>query len=172
MFENDAPKRTMWRITSNNDFVATGLPEYGDYLQILDPRALKTDRSEIFFFIAASTLGTDNNFSSIENNFFFSHLGSEIVLYDYPHSSDVTGNHITHDHDVVIDSDGFTHQEVAAFHSKKISQFGEYIREGIASALQQIPLLGRFLAHSTVNYWDQLRPYCTGSNASGLSTDQ
>ncbi|KAF9515674.1 hypothetical protein BS47DRAFT_1445235 [Hydnum rufescens UP504] len=32
IFKKGDLKRTMWRITSNDDFVATGLPEYGDYL--------------------------------------------------------------------------------------------------------------------------------------------
>jgi len=134
IFEKGAPKRTMWRITSNDDFVATGLPEYGDYLYILDPKALATDR---------------------KNNLFFSHFGTEIVLYDYPHSSNVTGNHVTHNHEIVIDST-FTRDEVAAFQSKKISQLGEWIRVTRGTLIQQIPLIGRFIAHFPGYYWDQL----------------
>ncbi|KAF9517145.1 hypothetical protein BS47DRAFT_1483567 [Hydnum rufescens UP504] len=134
IFKKDDLKRTMWRITSNDDFVATGLPEYGDYLYISDPNALKTDR---------------------ENNLFFSHFGSEIVLYDYPYSSNVTGNHLRYNHKVVINS-AFTRKEVAQFQGKKMSKFRENIRVTIRTAIQQIPLIGRFIAHFPPYYWDQL----------------
>ncbi|KAF9515678.1 hypothetical protein BS47DRAFT_1381340 [Hydnum rufescens UP504] len=125
MFEKGAPERTMWRITSNGDVVATGLPEFGDYLHILDPKSLKTHR---------------------KNNLFLSHFGSEIVLHDHPHRSTVTGKHLTPKHTVVIDSE-FSLADVVEFQKQKVSQWGEYLRVATGSVIQQLPLLGRIIAH-------------------------
>jgi hypothetical protein len=126
--DSDRPK-TMWRITSNRDIVATGLPEIGDWTSI-NP--------------------------SPNNGFAYAHLGTEIELLDAPASSRLAGNHLVRGSLVRIESE-FTPEEIEEQRQKKYrSNPQERKRELTGKALQRIPLLGRLFAHLTVYYWDQL----------------
>ncbi|KAF9511085.1 hypothetical protein BS47DRAFT_1347099, partial [Hydnum rufescens UP504] len=146
----DTPERTMWRITSNDDFVATGLPEFGDYQHLFDPKALQKVESQA-------------------NNFFYAHLGAEIILYDRPSPSTVAGNHLTNGHPVQLHSYHFTPEEISKAYDKQKSKLGETVREKIGVVLQLIPVLGRFIAHSTVTFRTNLT-VLRSVNASGLYT--
>jgi len=128
MAEDKKRPKTMWRITSNGDAVATCLPELGDIKDI--------------------------NISP-NNAFAFAHLGTEIKMRDSPHSSHVTGNHITHGSTVAITS-AFSKDEIAVQRAQHLALPGEHKREAIGTLLQKIPILGRIIAHLTVHYWDQL----------------
>jgi len=120
--------KTMWRITSNGDAVATCLPELGDIKNVnLSPN----------------------------NAFAFAHLGTEIKMRDHPYSSHVTGNHVTRGSLVSIVS-AFTAKEIADQRAQHLAQPGEQKRETIGIMLQKIPVIGRFVAHCTIYYWDQL----------------
>ncbi|KAF9515684.1 hypothetical protein BS47DRAFT_1391347 [Hydnum rufescens UP504] len=146
IFEQGAPKRTMWRITSNDDFVATGLPEFGDHLPISDIESLHTDR---------------------KNNLFFSHFGIEIVLYDHPHSSSVPDHRLTPKHTVVIDS-AFTQAEIrfcrpAAPPSRKDHRsLPQYVlclslEADISLTDRPTPPINRSPSAAPIaHYWDQL----------------
>ncbi|KAF8323587.1 Alpha/Beta hydrolase protein [Cantharellus anzutake] len=128
MFGDSKRIKTMWRITSNDDAVATLLPELGDYnsLQI-----------------------------SPNNGFAFAHLGTELKLRNEPDNSNVAGNHITYGTTVHLDS-AFSKEEIAKQRAEHLAQPGEAKRELIGVFLQKIPLIGRLIAHCTIYYWDQL----------------
>jgi hypothetical protein len=118
----------MWRVTNRNDFVATGLPAFGD----------------------------SDKYPFDENNLFgFSHLGIEIFMMSQPHASGVQGNRVKAygNFDVRITSK-FDQDEVVA--QRQAAERGGLTLWKVYSALQDIPLVGRLAAHATVNYYDQL----------------
>ncbi|KIO27368.1 hypothetical protein M407DRAFT_191699 [Tulasnella calospora MUT 4182] len=125
--DSDVP-RTMWRVTNRDDFVATGLPAFGD----------------------------DDKYAFDENNLFgFSHLGIEIFMKSGPHASGVKGNRVkTYGNFEVHITSKFSQEEVVA--QRKLAEKHKLTLLKIYSALQLIPLVGRLAAHATVNYYDQL----------------
>ncbi|KAF8330366.1 Alpha/Beta hydrolase protein [Cantharellus anzutake] len=134
MFNDSKGIKTMWRITSNGDAVATCLPELGDY-----------DGFQI----------------SPNNGFAFAHLGTELKMRDKPYNSNVTGNHIAFGTIVHLDS-AFTKGEIAKQRAERLAQYGEVARELKGKILQKIPIIGRLIAHCTVHYWDQLDRVAVG----------
>lgn len=128
MLEDPKKPKTMWRITSNGDFVATCLPELGDYTSIA---------------------------VSPTNAFAFAHLGTEIKLRDYPRTPNATGNHIYYGSDIHIESK-FTKEEILAQREASLARPGEKDRIVLGQWLQAIPLIGRVIAHGCVFYWDQM----------------
>lgn len=136
-----AHARTMWRIRNAGDAVATLLPQLGD-------------RADL-----ATKLSPTNPAA-------FAHLGAEIIMKDYPHSSEVASpcNHFlgtpsdyARQPAVHVDvRSEFTKGEIKAQRAKRLMEMGEALREILFVGAEQIPLIGRFLAHDTVLYWDQL----------------
>ncbi|KAG8947106.1 hypothetical protein FRC04_010957 [Tulasnella sp. 424] len=135
--ENDIP-RTLWRITNRNDAVATGLPALGD---------------------------SDKYPYNPDNLFFFSHIGVGLHLQSTPSQTQVEGNHITRAGQDPLDlrvhiSSSFTADELR-------QQRATAERQGLTisrmySVLQNIPLVGRLLAHAPPNYYDQLDKLALG----------
>jgi hypothetical protein len=128
MIEKKKEIKTMWRITSNGDVVATCLPQLGD------------DRS-----IAVSP----------NNAFAFAHLGANIIMKDHPTVNNVSGHHMLYGSPVSIKSK-FTADQIAQMRAEHLAIPGEARREQIGVFLQKIPLIGRVIAHCTIFYWDQL----------------
>ncbi|KAF8323287.1 alpha/beta-hydrolase [Clavulina sp. PMI_390] len=128
MSEDPAKPKTMWRITSNWDAVATCLPELGDYTSI-----------------AVST----------NNAFAFAHLGTELKLRNYPLMPNATGNHLYYGVNIFMETK-FTKDEILAQRATALAKSGEQQRIRLGDWLQAIPIMGRAIAHSCVNYWDQL----------------
>ncbi|KAF8310018.1 alpha/beta-hydrolase [Clavulina sp. PMI_390] len=120
--------KTMWRITSNGDVVATLLPDLGDRRSI--------------------TVSPNNAFA-------FAHLGAELIMKDHPKNNNVSGSHMLYGSPVSVHSK-FSPQEIAAQRAAHLLQPGEQRREQIGVLIQKIPLIGRVAAHATVFYWDQL----------------
>ncbi|KAF8305567.1 alpha/beta-hydrolase [Clavulina sp. PMI_390] len=120
--------KTMWRVTSNGDFVATLLPELGDHY--------------------STSVGPDNAFA-------LAHLGAELVMKDHPTKSRVSGSHLLHGCPVRVHS-LFTPAEIAAQRTAELSTWKAKLRERAGVWLQMIPGFGRIAAHATVFYWDQL----------------
>jgi len=129
MEDPDKP-RTMWRVTSNGDFVATCLPELGDYNSIS---------------------------ASPTNAFAFAHLGTELKLHSGSSRAQATGNHLAYGTRITIKSkfDQDTIDAQRASHSVK-GGIQEWYRQERGRWYQKIPLIGRLVAHGTVFYWDQL----------------
>lgn len=106
-FDDEDQPKTMWRITSNDDIgklgrrdgnlfhllidfiiVATGLPERGNqkvYPKLKPGQPYPRSMFSLFLFTTVNSL---MQFLSrpVANNFDFAHLGTEIVMYDHPHS--------------------------------------------------------------------------------------
>jgi len=126
---NEGPRlKTMWRVTNADDAVATLLPHLGDRP---DLRLSSTNPAA------------------------FAHLGAELKMKDYPEASNVTGNLFSNDTMVEIRS-AFTRAEVLAARNQVISTPAERRREELGILAERIPLIGRFVAHDTVLYWDQI----------------
>ncbi|KIO27373.1 hypothetical protein M407DRAFT_23422 [Tulasnella calospora MUT 4182] len=125
--DSDVP-HTMWRVTNRNDAVATALPDWGDD----DKRVLS------------------------ENNLLgFSHLGIEIFMKTGPHASQVKGNRVkTYGKFEVHITSKFTQEEIIA--QRDFAEKNNWTLGKLCSLFQLIPILGNFLAHATVNYYDQL----------------
>ncbi|KAF8315618.1 alpha/beta-hydrolase [Clavulina sp. PMI_390] len=141
-----AHARTMWRVRNAGDAIATLLPQLGD----------RTD------------LASGPNKISPTNPAGFAHLGAEIVMKDSPHACGIVS---PSDHFLGTPSDygrsptpvrvevrsDFTAGEIKAQREKKFKENpGEKAREAFFSWAETIPLIGRFAAHDTVLYWDQL----------------
>lgn len=134
--------RTMWRIRNAGDAVATLLPQLGD-------------RADLVGKITPT------------NPAAFAHLGAEIHMRSSPHASQVISptSHfggVPSDYAasppirVEIRSE-FSKGEIEAQRKLKFSKrMGEREREAFFVWSEKIPLIGRFLAHDTVFYWDQL----------------
>ncbi|KAG8988344.1 hypothetical protein FRB94_000892, partial [Tulasnella sp. JGI-2019a] len=120
--------RTLWRITNRNDFVATGIPDFGDR------------RVEGY--------GADNMFN-------FSHLGVEIFMKDHPTPSQVAGDAVRapsgFEVHVTSKFDAFAWKAMRDDLKKK-----GYVQPFYITWLQYIPVLGSMAAHGTTNYWEQL----------------
>ncbi|KAG8926602.1 hypothetical protein FRC01_008645 [Tulasnella sp. 417] len=132
--ENDIP-RTLWRIINRNDAVATALPAFGDS----DKYPLNPD-----------------------NLFFFSHIGIGLHLKSSPSLTHSEGHIITRsnlNYRVQIGS-SFTRDELRQQRATAEKQ-GLTIR-WMYSVLQNIPLVGRLLAHAPPNYLDQMDKLALG----------
>lgn len=138
----DGHVRTMWRVRNAGDAVATLLPQLGD-------------RSDL-----VSKLSPTNPAG-------FAHLGAEIIMKDGPsncHVASPTSHFLgmPSDYDaaptpihVEIRSQ-FTKGEIEKARRKVLKEKGEEAREKFFIWAEKIPLIGRFIAHDTVCYWDQL----------------
>ncbi|EJD51153.1 alpha/beta-hydrolase [Auricularia subglabra TFB-10046 SS5] len=131
--------RTMWRVTNGKDVVATALPHRGDHPEWgLSPY----------------------------NLFSFAHLGTEIELRKYPHRCIVRGNHITPGSHVRVVSRFRPHNDPPPGHPEH--KFREkhnrsfFARAGLMK-MQNIPLVGRLIAHGTAFYWLALKDASVGS---------
>lgn len=134
--------RTMWRVRNAGDAVATLLPQLGD----------RTD--------LASVLSRTNPAA-------FAHLGVEIIMKDAPTSSGVAS---PCDHFLGQPSDygrqptqvsvdirsEFTRDQIRRQRAERLAENGEDAREKFFVWAENIPLIGNFIAHDTVLYWDQL----------------
>lgn len=134
--------RTMWRIRNAGDAVATLLPQLGD-------------RADLAGKITPT------------NPAGFAHLGAEIHMRNSPHASRIIS---PTDHFGGTPSDyaafppirvdirsEFSRGEIEAQRELKfLKRMGEDEREKFFVWAEKIPLIGRFLAHDTVFYWDQL----------------
>ncbi|KAF8308286.1 alpha/beta-hydrolase [Clavulina sp. PMI_390] len=128
MLEDPEEPRTMWRITSNWDAVATLLPALGDYRSIpISPN----------------------------NAFGFAHLGTELKLRDHPKVPMASGSHLYHGVEIVMHSH-YGLDELLEQRESAMNKEGEKNRIWWARFWQTIPYLGRVYAHTTPNYWDQL----------------
>jgi hypothetical protein len=67
-------------------------------------------------------------------------------------SSDVNDNCPDKKYTVSIKSE-FKGKQIHKFHEKQRSKFSERIREDFNYLLQRVPIIGRFAAHATTNYW-------------------
>ncbi|KAF8308288.1 alpha/beta-hydrolase [Clavulina sp. PMI_390] len=129
MLENPKEPRTMWRITSNWDAVATLLPAVGDYRNIP---------------------------VSPNNAFGFAHLGTELKLRDYPKMPTATGNHLYYGVKIGIKTK-YALKDLLIEREKALNQDGEKSRIWWARLWQKLPTpIGRLIAHAPPNYWDQL----------------
>ncbi|KAF8308281.1 alpha/beta-hydrolase [Clavulina sp. PMI_390] len=128
MLEDPEKPKTMWRITSNWDAVATLLPELGDYTNI--------------------TVSPNNAFA-------FAHLGTELRLRDYPKMPGAIGNHLYYGAKIYMET-VFSKDQLLDQRKTAWGKEGEEHRIWLARLYQSIPLIGRVFAHFTTNYWDQL----------------
>jgi len=87
------------------------------------------------------------------NLFSFSHLGCEVKLRPHPSRCALRGTHITPGTHVVIDS---------AFHPDSAAYKQTGLRE-VLGWMQNLPLIGRILAHGTGFYWASLQGVGSGS---------
>jgi hypothetical protein len=137
-----AHARTMWRVRNAGDAIATLLPQLGD-------------RADLAKKLSPTNPGA------------FAHLGAEIIMKDAPHSSEVASpcDHFLgkpSDYDrqpaqVQVDvRSEFTKGEIKAQRATRLMEMGELAREAFFVFAENIPLIGRFIAHDTVLYWDQL----------------
>lgn len=120
--------KTIWRVTNGSDAIATLLPQLGD-----NPK-LKL---------------------SPTNPAGFAHIGAEIKMKDHPQASNVAGSLFSNTTIVKIQS-AFSSGEVQAARDSVLSVSGVKEREAFETWAEKIPLIGRFIAHDTVLYWDQL----------------
>ncbi|KAF8324758.1 uncharacterized protein EI90DRAFT_3019392 [Cantharellus anzutake] len=128
--------KTMWRVTNDGDAIATLLPQLGD-----NPR-LKL---------------------SSTNPAGFAHLGAEIKMKDRPVVSNVTGSLYSRDDTIVRIYSHFSKEDIQAIRDRNLRRHrGEWLREKVGVWVTKIPLLGRFIAHSEVLYWDQLNRIALG----------
>jgi len=128
IFEDPKRPKTMWRITSHGDAIATCLPELGDNASLR---------------------------VSPNNPLAFAHLGAEIIFSDDSLKCQVAGNHVSYGTNVHITS-RFTKEQIAVHRTDHYVQPGEKRRESIGILLQKIPIIGRLIAHCAIYYWDQL----------------
>ncbi|KAF8334723.1 uncharacterized protein EI90DRAFT_457582 [Cantharellus anzutake] len=128
--------KTMWRVTNDGDAIATLLPQLGD-----NPR-LKL---------------------SSTNPAGFAHLGAEIKMKNRPVVSNVTGSLYSRDDTIVRIYSHFSKEDIQAIRDRDLRRHrGEWLREKVGVWVTKIPLLGRFIAHSEVLYWDQLNRIALG----------
>jgi hypothetical protein len=121
--------KTVWRITNADDLVATGLPQLGD---------------------------NPNLNLSPSNPAGFAHIGAEIKMKDHPTPSQFTGSLFSHDTVVSIAST-FSPEEVVAQRQKLLADDRWlWIKEKLGVWAEEIPLIGRLIAHTPALYWDQL----------------
>jgi len=128
MKEGREVPRTLWRVTNRDDFVATGVPEFGD------------KRVEGF--------GEDNLFN-------FSHLGVELFMKDHPNPCRVTGDAVRapDGYDVHVRSH-FGSRTIDD--ARRQAEAKGYVQPFYVTWLQHVPIVGRLAAHATTNYWEQL----------------
>jgi hypothetical protein len=137
-----AHARTMWRVRNAGDAIATLLPQLGD-------------RADL-----ASKLTRTNPAG-------FAHLGAEIIMKDSPalsgvaspcdHFGGTPSDYDRHPSQVRVDvRSDFTRGEIQRQRAARLAQKGEALREKFFVWAENIPLIGRFIAHDTVLYWDQL----------------
>ncbi|KAG8980532.1 hypothetical protein FRB93_009269 [Tulasnella sp. JGI-2019a] len=129
MSEDHNLPRTLWRVTNRDDFVATGVPEFGD------------KRVEGF--------GPDNMFN-------FSHLGVEVFMKDHPNPSRVTGDAVRAPagYQVLIKSK--FEEKILHIMRNRLIKEGK-VQPFYITCLQYLPIVGRLAAHGTTNYWEQLQ---------------
>lgn len=103
----------------------------------------------------------------------FAHLGAEIIMKDGPSSCHVAS---PTSHFLGMPSDyeaaptpihveirsQFTKGEIEKARRKVLKEKGEVEREKFFIWAEKIPLIGRFIAHDTVCYWDQLDRIAVG----------
>ncbi|KAG9025556.1 hypothetical protein FRB95_010060 [Tulasnella sp. JGI-2019a] len=129
MSEDKNLPRTLWRVTNRDDFVATGVPEYGDK--------------------CVEGFGADNMFN-------FSHLGVEVFMKDYPNPSRVTGDAVRAPAGYRVHvSSKFDEKTLHAMRNQLIKE-GK-VQPFFITWLQYLPVVGRLAAHGTTNYWEQLQ---------------
>ncbi|KAG9045340.1 hypothetical protein FS837_006472 [Tulasnella sp. UAMH 9824] len=149
--QNDIP-RTLWRIINRNDVVATGLPALGDSDKYpFDPGSPSFEARLEF-----SHLTHFSAFLLLDNLFFFSHLGIGLHLKSDPSQTQVEG------HRIPRNNLNFQIQIGSSFTADQLrQQRATAERQGLTirwmySVLQNIPLIGRLLAHAPPNYLDQM----------------
>jgi len=120
--------RNIFRVTNRSDFVATGLPAFGD----------RTD----------STIKLDP-----DNLFNFCHIGQEIFMKTAPPPCEIQGDALPPDVKVLIGSHYSPEQIIQ---SRQNALKAGWVISRVLVKLQDIPFIGRLVAHATVMYWDQL----------------
>ncbi|KAG8900122.1 hypothetical protein FRB99_006218 [Tulasnella sp. 403] len=126
--------RTIWRVTNRDDFVATGLPSFGD-LDDYD-------------------LGSHNLLG-------FSHLGIELFMKTRPESCQIEGNIISDQPEFGVEvGSNFSPQQLVELRTS--AQKRGLTTAAFWVGIQKIPILGRFAAHAGTNYYDQLDLIATG----------
>lgn len=138
--------RTLWRVTNRDDFVATGVPAFGDD-RLTGFGAGKYPKCP---YSPCSPLA--ENCVSLDSSFNFSHLGVEIFMKPHPNPCLMSGDEIRYPEGFAVQiKSHFTEAESKRFRADLIDK--GYVLPKWFSLLQYVPIAGRFAAHCTTNYW-------------------